>query len=81
MEATEMVKDEELSSFLQSTKEEDALKKKITHFSKIEQFHARKALDARKRMTEIMNEIKKIRNGKNDKKDTKEAKNAQNAES
>ena len=79
-----MVKDEELSSFLQSTKEEDALKKRITHFSKIEQFHARKALDARKRMTEIMNEIKKIRSGKSDKKDakdTKESKNAQNAES
>lgn len=79
MEATEMVKDEELSSFLQSTKEEDALKKRITHFSKIEQFHARKALDARKRMTEIMNEIKKIRNG-GGKRDKKEPKDAQNAE-
>lgn len=78
-----MVKDEELSSFLQSTKEEDALKKRITHFSKIEQFHARKALDARKRMTEIMNEIKKIRSksDKKDAKDAKESKNAQNAES
>lgn len=74
-----MVKDEELSSFLQSTKEEDALKKRITHFSKIEQFHARKALDARKRMTEIMNEIKKIRNG-GGKRDKKESKDAQNAE-
>lgn len=74
-----MVKDEELSSFLQSTKEEDALKKRITHFSKIEQFHARKALDARKRMTEIMNEIKKIRNG-GGKRDKKEPKDAQNAE-
>lgn len=80
MEATEMVKDEELSSFLQSTKEEDALKKRITHFSKIEQFHARKALDARKRMTEIMNEIKKIRSG-GGKRDKKEPKDAQNAES
>lgn len=77
MEATEMVKDEELSSFLQSTKEEDALKKRITHFSKIEQFHARKTLDARKRMTEIMNEIKKIRSGKRDKKDAKDAQNAE----
>lgn len=80
MEATEMVKDEELNSFLQSTKEEDALKKRITHFSKIEQFHARKALDARKRMTEIMNEIKKIRSG-GGKRDKKEPKDAQNAES
>lgn len=75
-----MVKDEELNSFLQSTKEEDALKKRITHFSKIEQFHARKALDARKRMTEIMNEIKKIRSG-GGKRDKKEPKDAQNAES
>lgn len=75
-----MVKDEELSSFLQSTKEEDALKKRITHFSKIEQFHARKAIDARKRMTEIMNEIKKIRSGSS-KRDKKEPKDAQNAES
>lgn len=77
MEAIEMVKDEELSSFLQSTKEEDALKKRITHLSKIEQFHARKAVDARKRMTEIMNEIKKIRNGKRDKKESKESQNAE----
>lgn len=65
MEATEMIKNEELTSFLQSTKEEDALKKKITHFSKVEQLHTRKAMEARKRMTEIMNEIKKIRNAQN----------------
>ena len=58
---TEMVKNEELNSFLQSSKEEDALKKRMEHYSKIEQFHARKALDARKRMTELMNKIKEIR--------------------
>lgn len=80
MEATEMVKDEELTSFLQSSKEEDALKKRMEHYSKIEQFHARKAIDARKRMTEIMNEIKKIRSGSG-KRDKKEPKDAQNAES
>lgn len=65
MEATEIVKSEELNSFLQSSKEEDALKKRMEHYSKIEQIHARKALDARKRMTEIMNKIKEIRNAQN----------------
>lgn len=65
MEATEMVKNEELNLFLQSSKEEDALKKRMEHYSKIEQIHARKALDARKRMTEIMNKIKEIRNAQN----------------
>ena len=66
MEATEMIKNEELTSFLQSTKEEESLKKRITQLSKIEQFHAKKAVETRKKMTEIMNEIKKIRNTNSD---------------
>lgn len=65
-ESLKMIENEELNSFLQSTKEEESLKKRITQLSKIEQFHAKKAVEARKKMTEIMNEIKKIRNANSD---------------
>lgn len=52
---------EEVNSFLQTSKKEESLKKKLIYYNNIKQNLQRKVMETDKKLIEIINELKEIK--------------------
>lgn len=52
---------EEVNSFLQTSKKEESLKKKLVYYNNIKQNLQRKVMETDKKLIEIINELKEIK--------------------